>query len=135
MELLTYADTRTQFFNDQIKKGEETMERIKGFDVSEFTKHNALFAEEMAIGFYREALKALNWNKIEPDDEGLYTGNLPDEGEEVLFCKKNGEIFIGEICCGGLYDGGNGIMMAYVGNGFHLDDIAAWMPLPIPYKE
>ena len=61
------------------------------------------------------------------------SGNLPDEGEEVLFCAKNGEIFIDELCCDGFDDDGN--RMAYVGNGYDLDDIAAWMPLPKPYKE
>ena len=73
------------------------------------------------------------WIKIEPDEEGMYTGNLPDEGEEVLFCAKNGEIFIDELCCDGFDDDGN--RMAYIGNGYDLDDIAAWMPLPKPYKE
>lgn len=51
LRLLSYEDTRTQFFNDQIKKSEETMEGIKGCDVSEITKHIALSAEEMAINF------------------------------------------------------------------------------------
>ena len=121
------------FLTIRLKKSEETMEGIKGCDVSEITKHIALSAEEMVIDFYKDALNALNWIKIEPDDEGLYTGNLPDEGEEVLFCKKNGEIFIDELCCDGFDDDGN--RMAYIGNGYDLDDIAAWMPLPKPYKE
>ena len=59
MELLTYEDTRTQFFNDQIKNSEETMERIKGCDVSEITKHIALSAEKYNIFTIRYRIYSL----------------------------------------------------------------------------
>ena len=130
MELLTYEDTRTQFFNDQIKNSEETMERIKGCDVSEITKHIALSAEKLAIDFYKDALNALDWIKIEYDEEGMLVG-FPEDGECALFCSKHGAIFLDEVCT----DIESGEYTVYLDSGFDIDDLAAYMHLPKPYKE
>lgn len=135
MELksVSYEELRTRYFTQQMRIHESLIEEFKKIKLGTQAKEDFLFDKGMKAQFYRDALNALNWIKIEPDDEGVYTGNLPDEGEEVLFCKKNGEIFIDELCCDGFDDDGN--RMAYVGNGYDLGDIAAWMPLPKPYKE
>lgn len=134
MELraVTYEELRTRHFTQQMRIHESLIEEFKKSKLGTQAKEDFLSDEGMKVQFYRDALNALNWIKIEPDEEGVYTGNLPYVGEEVIFCKKNGEIFIDELCSDGFDDDGN--RMAYVGNGYDLDDIAAWMPLPKPFK-
>ena len=51
---------------------------------------------------------------------------LPDEGDEILVCTKRGRVLTDEVC----YDEG-----FYLDCGYDfVEDIAAWMPLPEPYK-
>ncbi len=119
---LNYQVLRNIYFS---RKGHKLNEWHDFCDWIKTLPYSELITEPSAI--------VPEWNKIEPDEEGVYTGNLPYVGEEVLFCAKNGEIFIDELCCDGFDDDGN--RMAYIGNGYDLGDIAAWMPLPKPYKE
>lgn len=115
IKAVSYEELRTIYFTEQMKEYEDNGEEVKA-------------------QLYRDALSALNWRKIEPDEEGLYTGNLPDIGEEVLFCRKDGSVYIDELCDDGVYDDGN--IMVYLGDSGHdLDTVAAWMPIPKPYKE
>lgn len=52
---------------------------------------------------------------------------MPDVDTEILVCTKNGNVFVDFACC----DEG-----WYVESGLDfVDDIAAWQPLPQPYKE
>lgn len=51
---------------------------------------------------------------------------LPEEGDEILVCSKNGKVFEDLMC----YDDG-----WYLDGGYDfVEEITAWMPLPEPYK-
>ena len=51
---------------------------------------------------------------------------LPEEGDEILVCSKNGKVFEDLMC----YDDG-----WYLDGGYDfVEEIVAWMPLPEPYK-
>ena len=60
------------------------------------------------------------------DDAKIYDCKLPDEGQEVLISTKLGAVFIDTFFND--YDGCGF-------EGFEIEDVAAWMPLPEPYKE
>lgn len=71
------------------------------------------------------------WIKIEYDEEGKLV-NFPSEGECALFCRKDGGIFIDEVCADDIEDGE---WPVYLDGGIDIDDLVAWIPLPKPYKE
>lgn len=133
MELraVTYEERRTRFFKDQIKSREEMMESIKSYGISDEAKHIALSEEGEKIQFLTDALNALNWIKIEYDEEGKLV-SFPSEGECAVFCRKDGGIFIDEVCADDIEDG---YWPVYLDGGIDIDDLVAWMPLPKPYKE
>ncbi len=74
----------------------------------------------------------LEWSEklgydIEYNEAFIYTSHLPDDGQEVLTCNRYGQIAKDKFendpdygCC-------------FEENG-DMDGIAAWMPLPEPYK-
>lgn len=60
------------------------------------------------------------------DDEAFIYSNLPGDGMAVLVCTEWGHIYIDE-----LYRDEYGVYFEENGD---MDGIAAWMPLPDPYK-
>lgn len=69
-----------------------------------------------------------NWIPFGFDEDGMLTGRLPEEDEEILVINKYGYIHKDEWCvdANGEY---------YLDSGWILVDYAtAWMPLPEPYK-
>lgn len=52
---------------------------------------------------------------------------LPDEECEILTCTINGFVTVDEFCRDGVE--------CYLDSGHDWDEIAAWMPLPEPYKD
>lgn len=94
-------------------------------------------AYEMAI----EALKKSSWMPIthremteeekeffnvEFEDTKILDCNLPDDGEEVLISTRQGGVFVDAFC--------NDIDDCYF-EGYDIDEVTAWMPLPKAYKE
>ena len=77
----------------------------------------------------------LEWSEkrgynIENDDgEALiYTSQLPDDGQEVLVCGRNGRVWIDTFYNDPDYG-------CYFEENGDMDVIVAWMPLPKPYRE
>lgn len=69
-----------------------------------------------------------NWIPFGFDEDGMLTGRLPEEDEEILVINKYGYIHKDKWCvdANGEY---------YLDSGWILVDYAtAWMPLPEPYK-
>ena len=133
MELraVSYEERRSRFFKDQIKSREGIMESIKSYGISDEAKHIALSEEGEKIQFFTDALNALYWIKIEYDEEGKLVA-FPSEGEYALFCRKDGGIFLDEVCADDIEDG---VWPVYLDSGIDIDNLVAWMPLPKPYKE
>ena len=109
MELraVSYEERRSRFFKDQIKSREGIMESIKSYGISDEAKHIALSEEGEKIQFFTDALNALYWIKIEYDEEGKLVA-FPSEGEYALFCRKDGGIFLDEVCADDIEDGERG---------------------------
>lgn len=124
---VSYEELRTRYFNRQMRIHESLIEEFKKCTLA---KEDFLSDEGMKAQFYRDALNALNWIKIEYDEEGKLV-SFPEEGECALFCSKRGAIFLDEVCMD-MYDDGP---MVYLDGGFDIDDLAAYMHLPKPYKE
>ena len=138
MELrsVKYEERRAQFFKEKIETHEEILEIIKASGISDAAKHDALCEEGEELQFYTDALNALNalnWIKIEYDEEGKLV-NFPSVGECALFCRKYGAIFIDEVCADD-NDIEDGDWLIYLDGGIDIEDLVAWMPLPNPYKE
>ena len=75
----------------------------------------------------------LEWSEklgydIEYDEALIYTSSLPDDGQEVLVCGRNGRVWIDTF----ENDPGNGCCFEENGD---MDGIVAWMPLPSPYRD
>ncbi len=132
MELraVTYEELRTRYFTEQMKEHEDNIKLIRESGASQRTKEEQMEDEGMKVQFYRDALAALNWHKIEYDEEGMLVG-FPEDGECALFCSKHGAIFLDEVCTGIE----SGEYTVYLDSGFDIDDLAAYMHLPKPYKE
>lgn len=64
--------------------------------------------------------------KLEDDEAVIYTSQLPDVGQEVLICMRSGEIRIDSFD-----DDADG---CYFFEYDDMENVAAWMPLPKPYK-
>jgi len=130
MELrsVTYEELRTRYFIKMMRLHENFIEEYSKPGAQ--AKEDFLSHEGMKVQFYRDALNALNWIKIEYDEEGKLV-SFPEEGECALFCSKRGAIFLDEVCMD-MYDDGP---MVYLDGGFDIDDLAAYMHLPKPYKE
>lgn len=62
--------------------------------------------------------------KLEDDEAVIYDSLLPDEGEDVIICLRNGRIRVDTFCeddCGCYFDV------------YDIEDVVAWMPLPKPW--
>lgn len=75
----------------------------------------------------------LEWSEklgydIEYDDALIYTSQLPDDGQEVLVCGRNGRVWIDTFMSDPDYG-------CYFEDNGDMDGIVAWMPLPKPYRE
>lgn len=131
MELraVTYEELRTSYFTKMMGLHESFIEEYKDSKLGTQTKEDFLSSEGMKVQFYRDALAALNWIKIKYDEEGMLV-SFPEEGECALFCSKRGDIFLDEVCVGIE----SGEYTVYLDSGFDIDDLAAYMHLPKPYK-
>ena len=130
LRVVTYEELRTRHFTQQMRIHESLIEEFKNSKLGTQAKEDFLSDEGMKVQFYRDALNALNWIKIECDEEGKLV-SFPEEGECALFCSKRGAIFLDEVCMD-MYDDGP---MVYLDGGSDIDDLAAYMQLPKPYKE
>ena len=65
---------------------------------------------------------------IEDEEAVIYVSQLPDDGQDVLVCKKWGGVSIDTFG----YDPDYGVFFEENGD---MDGIIAWMPLPAPPKE
>ena len=126
--LVTYEELRTRHFTEQMKEHEDNIKLIRESGASQRTKEEQMEDEGMKVQFYRDALAALNWIKIEYDEEGKLV-SFPEEGEEALFSDKRGNVYIDEVCSELTEDG----RMCYL-DATDISDIVAWMPLPKPFK-
>ena len=73
----------------------------------------------------REEWSAKLGHKLEDDEAVIYTSQLPDDGQEVLICLRNGDIRMdafGEDDLGCYFDECD------------IEDAIAWTPLPEPWK-
>lgn len=61
------------------------------------------------------------------DDEAIIYSNLPDDGQEVIVCDRDGDVWVDTFCYD--YEG------CYFDNSGEIGDVIAWMPMPEPYKE
>lgn len=82
-----------------------------------------------------DAEERLEWSeKLGYDiayDDGealIYTSQLPDDGQEVLVCGRNGRVWIDKFMSDPDYG-------CYFEEYEDMDGIVAWMPLPKPYRE
>lgn len=75
----------------------------------------------------KEWSEKLGYN-LEHEDAVIYTGQLPDDGQEVIVCSKYGHIWIDTFEIDPDYGVG------FEENG-DMDGLVAWMPLPDPYEE
>jgi len=75
----------------------------------------------------RKEWEELRGYKLLDDEAIIYTSQLPDDGQNVLICLRNGDIRIDTFaedeygCYFCEYD--------------DMENVVAWMPLPKPYKE
>lgn len=65
---------------------------------------------------------------LEDDEAFVYTSQLPDDGQEVLVCGRNGRVWIDKFMSDPDYG-------CYFEEYEDMDGIVAWMPLPKPYRE
>lgn len=65
---------------------------------------------------------------LENDEALIYTSQLPDDGQEVLVCGRNGRVWIDTFMSDPDYG-------CYFEDNGDMDGIMAWMPLPKPYRE
>lgn len=71
----------------------------------------------------------LGYDIANDDGEALiFTSQLPDDGQEVLVCGRNGRVWIDTF----MNDPDYGCYFEENGD---MDGIVAWMPLPKPYRE
>lgn len=65
------------------------------------------------------------WGRAIDDDEAIIYSNLPDDGQEVIVCDRDGDVWVDTFCDDyeGCYFEESGDM-----------DIVAWMPMPEPFK-
>lgn len=132
IKTVSYEELRNRYFT---KKVEEHKKRLSDLQESYkgFFKEEKIAEEGRTIQFYEDALNAIDmyWHKIEYDEEGKLV-NFPSEGECALFCRKDGGIFLDEVCADDIEDG---VWPVYLDGGIAIDDLVAWMPIPKPYKE
>ena len=75
----------------------------------------------------RQEWEDIRGYKLLDDEAIIYTSQLPDDGQNVLICLRNGDIRIDTFvedeygCYFCEYD--------------DMESVVAWMPLPEPYKE
>lgn len=74
----------------------------------------------------KEWSEKLGYN-LEHEDAVIYTGQLPDDGQEVIVCSKYGHIWIDTFEIDPDYGVG------FEENG-DMDGLVAWMPKPKPYN-
>lgn len=131
IKTVSYEELRNRYFT---KKVEEHKKRLSDLQESYkgFFKEEKISEEGRTVQFYEDALNAIDmyWHKIEYDEEGMLVG-FPEDGECALFCSKHGVIFLDEVCVGIE----SGEYTVYLDSGFDIDDLAAYMHLPKPYKE
>lgn len=71
----------------------------------------------------------LGYDIANDDGEALiFTSQLPDDGQEVLVCGRNGRVWIDIFMSDPDYG-------CYFEDNGDMDGIVAWMPLPKPYRE